>query len=68
MTREPATTTELTEAFYDDKEVLFNGRKIVVGLLASLKRKVAANKEAFRVMSTKRAGPHPISFMLEEKK
>lgn len=46
----------------------YNGRKIVIGVLASLKRKMLVNREPFKLLSTERAGPHPIEFWLEASK
>jgi len=65
---EPLSSTDLTLRKYKKAAAIpFNGRKIVIGLLASLKKKVEANDEPFRIMSTPRAGPLPISFWVERK-
>jgi hypothetical protein len=64
----PLSSTDLTLLKYQKKAAIpFNGRKIVIGLLASLKKKVEANDEPFRILSTPRAGPLPISFWVERK-
>ena len=64
----PRSSTDVVNAVYKtSKEVPYNGRKIVIGMLASLRRKMLANKEPFKLMNTERQGPHPIEFWLEKK-
>ncbi len=58
-------TEVLTRLHYGMGERPFNGRRVVVGLLSSLARKVVLNREPFRIRSTPRAGPVPKSFWLE---
>ncbi len=67
LRREPKTTEELTRALYRGRVAPYHARKAVVGALTSLASKTDANDEAFRVARTRRAGPHPISFWLEER-
>lgn len=61
-----ASSLEIAEQFYAG-DIPFHGRKIVISLLASLSKKAEANGEPFRVGRTKRRGPHPVSFWLEER-
>lgn len=64
----PKSSTDIMEDFYKEEYVVpYNGRKIVVGMLASLKRKMLANKEKFKLISTDRKGPHAMEFWLEGK-
>ncbi len=60
-------TNIVDKVYYKGKTVPYNGQKIVVGMLASLRRKIVANKEPFKLLSTKRRGPHPMEFWLEGK-
>ncbi len=64
---EPKTTEDLSTALYKGRERPFHARKAVVGALTSLAAKVDANREPLRVARSRRAGPHPISFWLEER-
>ena len=59
-------STTIVEKFYD-KKVPYNGRKIVIGTLKSLKRKMLVNKEPFKLCNSDRAGPHAMEFWLEGK-
>lgn len=59
------TSTKITDRYYGKGNIPLNGRKIVIGLLSSLKRKVTMNRESFKVMKTKRSGPLPMSFWIE---
>lgn len=59
------TTKELTELFYRDRKRPYNDRKSVVGFARSLQDKVERNKEPFRILSTPRSGPIPMTFWLE---
>lgn len=63
-------STDLATRFYKikGKQMPFNARKIVVGLVSGVQKKVAANREPFRVMKSERNGPHPIMIWLERRK
>lgn len=62
----PRSSTDIVEKFYSGK-VPYNGRKIVIGMLKSLRRKMLANKESFKLCNSDRAGPHAMDFWLEGK-
>jgi hypothetical protein len=66
LTEKARSSTIIVKKVYP-KEVPYNGRKIMIGMLASLRRKMAANREPFKLMSTKRSGPHAMEFWLEGK-
>jgi hypothetical protein len=59
-------STELVERYYNGNET-FNSRKIMIGLLRSLGRKMAANRESFKLLSTDRSGPRAMFFWLGSK-
>lgn len=62
-------STSIVAEFYGAKKAQpFHGRKVVIGLLSSIRRKAMANAEPFIIKSTQRSGPRPMSFWLEEKK
>ena len=61
-------TKDIVKHYYRKKTLPFNKQKIILDAMTTLKRKVAANKEPFRIVSTKRSGPIPMSFWVEEKK
>jgi hypothetical protein len=61
-------TIELSKKFYGKNPIPLNGSKIVFGAVAGLRRKIEANKEPFKIVSSKRSGPIPVSFWIEEKK
>jgi urease beta subunit len=60
----PLTTAELTKLRYGSI-VPLNGQKIILGLVKSLRTKVDLNKEPFRVFTSKRSGPRPISVWVQ---
>lgn len=60
-------STKLIGEHYKAVDEPYNARKIVVGLLASLAKKINYNKEPFRLLSSPRSGPHAIDFWLEKK-
>lgn len=64
--RRPLSSVEIARRHYNGSGP-YHGQKIVSGLLRSLVDKVDHNREAFRVAHTKRRGPHPMSFWLEER-
>jgi hypothetical protein len=60
-------TTEILNHFYRGTKRPINGRKIIISVLRSLQVKIDWNKEPFRLASSKRRGPHPISVWLEKR-
>jgi hypothetical protein len=66
LSKRRKSTADLVNGYYG-KNVVFNGRKIMIGMLRSLKRKMAANKEPFHIQSTERHGPYSMEFWLETK-
>ena len=58
-------STDIVARHYGTDEPI-NGRRIVIGTLSSLRRKIAANNEPFRLMSTELSGPHAMEFWLEK--
>ena len=56
----------LARLYYgSSRERPFNGRRVVVGLLSSLARKMVLNGGPLRVQRSPRRGPAPIFFWLE---
>jgi hypothetical protein len=49
------------------RRIPINGQVAVVGAVRGLAAKAVRNREWFRVKSTKRRGPYPIEFWVEEK-
>lgn len=64
---ERLTSEEISRLHYG-RNMPYNGRRIVIGLLRSLVRKTRHNREPFRIGHTDRAGPHSMSFWLMEKR
>lgn len=64
----PRSSTMILEKVYPKTgPAYFNGRKILIGTLKSLRRKIQTNREPFKLASSERNGPHPMEFWLEEK-
>jgi len=62
-------TTTLSQRFQKEKpSAAFNSRKVVNGLLTSLRKKIEFNDEPFRLKNSERSGPIPMRFWLERKK
>lgn len=59
-------SADIAERYYRPLHVPMHGRKIIIGLLNSVRRKVELNKEPFRIMATPRKGPHAIYFFIEK--
>jgi hypothetical protein len=59
-------TTELVELRYGT-DAPFHALSIVRTTIASLSRKADRNKESWRVVKSKRQGPHPISYWIEKR-
>lgn len=64
LREEPKDSSLICRLRYGKKKIPFNGRKIVIGALSSLARKVRINKEFFKIASTKRAGPRAMAFWI----
>ena len=62
----PRSSTVIIEKVYP-KDVPYNARKIVIGTIKSLQRKMLANKEPFKLLNTERSGPNAMEFWLEGK-
>ncbi|HEX2558396.1 MAG TPA: hypothetical protein VHK86_08765 [Nitrososphaera sp.] len=60
------TSTQILEKVYPDG-VPLNGRKIVIGMIKSLKKKMTINKEPFKLCNSELSGPHAMEFWLEGK-
>ncbi len=58
------TTTSQVESL--GKEDMFAANSLI-GVLSTLARKVEINKEPFRVMKSRRRGPHPSEHWLEKR-
>jgi hypothetical protein len=58
------TTSELIDKHYNGKAPE-NARQSINTILRRLQEKARANKEAFHVCSSKRAGPHDVVYWLE---
>jgi hypothetical protein len=61
-------TTDLVERYWDGREPPPNARVAAMDCLRSLKRKVIANREPFRIMTSQRAGPKPLDVWVENNK
>lgn len=66
LTVKPRSSSVLLDKVYGEN-IPYNGRKIIIGVIASLRSKFAANKEPFKLVSSERSGPHPMEFWLEAK-
>ena len=60
----PQSSTDMLKKIYPRNKPL-NGRKIMIGMIKSLVRKTAINKEPFKICQTDRNGPHAAEFWLE---
>jgi hypothetical protein len=60
-------TITIAERFYRGRDKPFHGRKIVYSALTSLKGKVEANKESFRIQTSQRAGGEPLRYWVEQR-
>jgi hypothetical protein len=61
------TSAEIAEKKWPKGTMPFHGRKSVIGAMTNLIEKTNRNKEPFRILKTKRRGPHPMEFWLEER-
>lgn len=69
LSEKPKSSTAILEKVYPDGkgDMPYNGRKILIGTLKSLKRKLLTNKEPFKLCNSERNGPHAMEFWLEAK-
>lgn len=44
-----------------------NAQKMITSIMTSLIKKVDMNSEEFRISRSKRSGPHPVEFWIEER-
>lgn len=65
LDRYPTSSEELTRKFYGKNAVPFHSRKIIIGMITSIQRKMDANKEPFRLVKSDPRGPYPINVWLE---
>jgi hypothetical protein len=64
----PRSSTMMLEKIYTKTtDEPFNSRKILIGTLKSLRRKILANREPFKLCNSERNGPHAMEFWLEAK-
>ena len=61
------TTTDLTDKLYGENEQPQYARQSVLMALVSLRRKIDKNREPFILKRTKRVGPYPSEFWLDER-
>lgn len=61
-------TTVLVERYWNGREPPPNARVAAMDCLRSLKRKVIANREPFRIITSDRAGPKPLDVWIEKRK
>lgn len=66
LSDKPRSSTAILGKIYPD-EIPYTGRKVMIVMLQSLRRKMLINKEPFKLVNSKRAGPHPMEFWLEGK-
>ena len=66
LARQPEvqTTKQLSELFYKNKKAPFNAHRTAFGMLRTIQEKIAKNREPFRIESSDRGGPFPITFSL----
>lgn len=68
LSDKPRSSTVIIDKVYSNTtNEPYNSRKIIIGVLKSLRAKMLANKEPFKLLSTERSGPNPMSFWLEGK-
>jgi hypothetical protein len=61
------TTSDLIELYWNGQDKPFNARVAAMDCLRSLKRKVSANREPFKIKTSKRAGPKPLDVWIEKR-
>lgn len=68
LSAKPCSTTKMLEKIYaKNKNEPLNSRKILIGTLNSLRRKLTINREPFKLCNSERNGPHAMEFWLEAK-
>lgn len=58
-------TKDIARSVYNGRREPRHAVTTTVGTLKSLQLKVKLNKETFRIMRSKRRGPHPVEFWIE---
>lgn len=66
LSTKPRSSNDIVKVMHGE-DAPFNGRKILIVMIKSLRRKMLANKEPFKIVSSKRNGPHAMEFWLEAK-
>jgi hypothetical protein len=61
-------TTDLVQAYWNGHKPPYNSRVSAMDALRSLKRKIIANREPFKVVTSDRAGAKPLDVWIETKK
>jgi hypothetical protein len=64
--RVPLSTDELCERIYQGREKPWNARKAVTSVLRGLIEKVTVNREAFRIVKSKRSGPYQVEYRITQ--
>lgn len=65
LEREPRSTADISDAVYgEDRPV--NHMQATLNTLKNLQRKTKLNEEPFTIKNSKRRGPHPINFWVEQ--
>jgi hypothetical protein len=67
LSKKRLTTTEITNKLYAKKEQPLYARQSVLMALVSLRKKIDKNREPFVLKKTKRSGPYPLQFWLEDR-
>lgn len=60
-------TTDLVEAYWEGRKPPYNSRVAAMDALRSLKRKVIANREPFKIVTSDRAGAKPLDVWIEKR-
>lgn len=66
LSRRRRTTSELVDLLYRGKRAPFHARVTLNSILRSLRMKIEANGEPFRLERSGRKGPHPAEHWLEK--
>jgi hypothetical protein len=67
LSKKRQTTTDITNKLYGEKEQPLYARQSVLMALVSLQKKINKNREPFVLKKTKRSGPYPLQFWLEDR-
>ena len=64
---QPQSTAELTQKFYEEEDIPFNARKILISRLRSIAAKLDFVNHQYKICKSDRTGPHFIKFWLEKR-